>query len=106
MFVRHHSVVVTAAGAASHVGVLDNKMQNGASAVACVITGAPAVAIYETTNAAGAATTAYELTAGQTYDVKLTRENSTYTCTARNVASGASASKSWTAMPPAAPTTF
>jgi hypothetical protein len=49
------------------------------------------VSVYNTTNAAGATTTAFEMTAGQTYEIKLQRENSTYTCTARNVASSAMA---------------
>jgi len=83
--------VTSTTGAASEVGVLDNKMQNGAPAIACVITGAPAVSVYDTSNPAGAQTTAFELTAGQTYQITLQRENSTYTCTAKNVASNATA---------------
>lgn len=84
--------VTSATGASSEVGLLDNLIQNGTSAVACAITGAPAVSVYETTNAAGAVTSAYQLTAGQTYQLTLTRENSTYTCTAKNVASSVMAS--------------
>lgn len=88
--------VATAAGASSEVGVVDNKMQNGTPAVVCALTGTPALALYDTGNRPGAVTQAFELTAGQTYEVRLTRENSTYTCTARNVTSGMSATVSQT----------
>ena len=83
--------VVSAAGAASQVGVLDNLLQNGTPAVACTITGAPAVRVYATANGTGAVSPTFELTAGQTYQVRMQRENSTYTCTARNTASAATA---------------
>lgn len=84
--------VVSAAGAGSEVGLVNNLIQNGTSAVACTITGAPAVSLYHTTAPGDAETMAFELTAGQVYEVRLQRENSTYTCTARNVASAATAS--------------
>lgn len=83
--------VVSTTGATAEAGLVDNKMQAGAPAIACTLTGAPAVAVYATTNAAGATTMAFEMTAGQTYELRLQRENSTYTCTAKNVATSATA---------------
>ena len=88
--------VVSTTGAASEVGLLDNKIANGLSAVACTLTGAPAISVYETTNTAGAVTSAYQLTAGQTYTIKLRRDNSTYTCSAVNGAATAMATKAIT----------
>lgn len=85
--------VISTTGAGALVGLLDNKIANGASAVACALTATPAISVYETTNTAAAVSSAYQLTAGQTYIVKLRRDNSTYTCSAVNGAATATATK-------------
>lgn len=85
--------VQSVTGSTAQIGVLDNKLGNAASAVACVLTGDGDISVYETTNTAGAVTSAYELTAGQTYIVKLRRDNSTYTCSAARGAVTGSATK-------------
>jgi hypothetical protein len=77
--------VVSTVGAMSEVGLVDNLMQNGTPAVACALTGAPAVSIYETTNPGGGMTNSYELTTGATYHLTLTREDNAYSCVARNL---------------------
>jgi len=84
--------VVSTTGATSEVGLVDNKMQNGTPAVACVLTGSPAVvSVYATNDTAGAVTTTFELAANATYLMTLQRENNAYTCTAKNVATNATA---------------
>ena len=84
-------VTVVSTTGTGEVGVLDNKMQNGTPGIACTITATPTVSVYNTANVAGAMTSAFEMTAGQTYEIRLQRENSAYTCTAKNVASSAMA---------------
>jgi hypothetical protein len=85
--------VTSVAGASSEVGLLDNKQGNGTSAVACVLSGAPGLEVYNTADRAGATTTGYELTAGQTYLIQLRRENSTYTCSVDRAGTTASVEK-------------
>lgn len=82
------AITFDAASATSRAGVVDNKMVSGVG-VACVISGAPAVAVYATNDVANAAQTTYEQTVGTQYVVKLRRNMNEYTCTA---SAGASAS--------------
>jgi hypothetical protein len=89
-------LVTSVAGSASEVGLLDNKMQSGTSAIACALTGGAKIAVYDTANRAGATESAYELTAGETYIIKLRRENATYTCSADRAGTAGSAQKSIT----------
>lgn len=74
--------VTSVGGQASAVGLVDNKLGDSPSAIACVITGAGELAVFDTEDVAGAETTAYELAAGASYLMRLRRDNSTYTCTA------------------------
>lgn len=74
--------IVSVAGAASEVGLVDNKTPNTTSGVACTLTPTPEVTVYDRTNPAGAQKQAYELMTGQTYLLKLERENTTYKCIA------------------------
>jgi hypothetical protein len=77
------SITITSvAGAGSYVGLVDNKQVSASSGVACVITGAPEIAVYDTASVGAAQVFAYEQMVGQTYIIKLVRENSTYTCSA------------------------
>jgi hypothetical protein len=88
--------VVSVAGATSEVGLVDTKQVSAASAIACVLTPTPEVSVYDTNSPGGAMKTAYELTAGETYVIKLRRDNSTYTCTADRAGTTASATKQFT----------
>jgi hypothetical protein len=83
--------VVSASGATSEMGLVDNKQRNGAPAIACTLTGAPALSIYETTNPGAAVTTPFELEAGATYLLTLRRDSTTYICSAARVGGTATA---------------
>lgn len=76
--------VTSVAGATSELGVIDNKAAGGAgaSAIACTLRGDDQLAVYATTDASAATTAPGALTAGQTYLLRLRRENSDYTCSA------------------------
>lgn len=88
------SITITSvAGAASYVGLVDNKQVSASSGVACVITGTPEIAVYDTGNVAGGDANPYEQMVGQTYVIELVRENSTYTCNADRGGTTASATK-------------
>jgi hypothetical protein len=88
--------VVSVAGASSEVGLVDTKQVSADSAIACVLTPTPEISVYDTNTPGGAMTAGYEMTAGETYVLKLQRENSTYTCTADRGGTTASASKQFT----------
>lgn len=88
--------VVSVADASSEVGLVDTKQVSATSAIACVLTPTPEISVYDTNSPGDAMKTAYELTAGQTYIMKLRRENSTYTCSADRSGTMASATKNFT----------
>jgi len=91
--------VVSVAGASSEVGLVDTKQVSASSGIACVLTPTPEISVYDTNSPGGAMKTAYEMTAGETYLIKLRRDNSTYTCTADRsgtVPATASATKQFT----------
>jgi hypothetical protein len=88
------AITFEAATATARAGVVDTKMAGG-TGVACVISGAPAVAVYATNDAGNATQTAYEQTVGTQYVVKLRRNMNEYTCSATAAAS-ASAMKTLT----------
>lgn len=69
-----------AGGTSAMAGVVDNKMVGGASGVACVLNGAPNVAVYSMEDAQNPTTQSYELVAGTKYIVKLKRDMNAYMC--------------------------
>jgi hypothetical protein len=88
--------VVSVAGASSEIGIVDTKQVSAASAIACVLTPTLEVSVYDTNTPGGAMKAAYEMTVGETYVIRLRRDNSTYTCSADRAGTMASATKQFT----------
>ncbi len=94
--------VMSVVGAGSEAGLVDRKVPNSATGIACTLTqtaGTPEVTVYDRANPAGAQKTPFELMIGQTYIMTLQRENQDYTCTATRGAATAFAMKTFSGFP-------
>jgi hypothetical protein len=89
-------ITVTAAGTASSAfGLADNKQISATSAILCEVDATPEVVVFESGGTGTSQAQPYELMVGQTYLVKVRRDNSTYTCTADRSGTTATATKTF-----------